>query len=104
MPSYSFKNKETEEVWDVIMSWEERCHFLEENPQYIQVISKAPGLVGSRYTSGMKNDGGWNETLSRIAEAHPASDLAKTHGSKDSKSVKTRQVVDKWRASHKKKS
>ena len=54
-------------------------------------------MVGSRYVSGIKNDGGWQENLSRIAEAHPASELAKKHGDKSPTAVKTRQAVDRWR-------
>lgn len=99
MPSYTFQNNETEEIWDAMMSWDERCSFLDDNPHIKQIIKKAPQLVGSRYIGRIKNDGGWNENLSRIAEAHPGSALAQSHGSKDTTTVKTRQAVEKWRKS-----
>ena len=45
----------------------------------------------------MKNDGGWKDNLSRIAEAHPNSELAKQHKRRSTKEVKTQQVVEKHR-------
>lgn len=99
MPSYTFKNNDTDEIWDEIMSWDERCSFLDDNPHIKQIIIKAPQLVRSQYVGGIKNDDGWKENLSRIAEAHPGSELARTHGSKDAKTVKTQTAVDKWRKS-----
>lgn len=99
MPTYTFENTDTGEIWDEIMSWDTRCTLLAEHPHVKQIITTAPALVRSKYVSGVKNDGGWNETLSRIAEAHPNSDLARSHGSKDTKTVKTNNIVDKWRKS-----
>jgi len=97
MPIYTFKNNATDEVWDELLSWNNRVTFLKENPHITSIIEKAPGLVGSRYMSGIKNDDGWNENLSRIAEAHPTSNLADRYGSKDISASKTRDVVKKWR-------
>ena len=97
MPIYTFKNNETGEVWDEIVSWDSRVAFLEENPHISTIIEKAPGLVSSKYVSGIKNDDGWNENLSRISEAHPTSDLADRYGSKDISPSKTREAVKKWR-------
>ena len=97
MPIYTFQDNKTSETWDEVMSWEDRCTFLEDNPHITTLITRAPAMVGSRYVSGLKNDEGWKENLSRIAEAHPGSELARNHGDKSSKSVKTRQAVDRWR-------
>jgi len=97
MPRYTFQDTLTGETWDEIISWDDRVAFLEAHPHIKTLITGAPSLVGSRYTSGIKNDDGWKENLSRIAEAHPGTPLAAQHGSKDSKSVKTREVVDKWK-------
>ena len=49
------------------------------------------GGVGDR----VKNDGGWKENLSRIAEAHPNTPLADRYGKKTTKEIKTRQVLKK---------
>jgi hypothetical protein len=45
----------------------------------------------------MKNDGGWKDNLSRIADAHPSSELAQQHRKRSIKEVKTQQVVAKHR-------
>jgi hypothetical protein len=45
----------------------------------------------------MKNDNGWKEMQSRIAEAHPASEFAQQHGKRTSKEIKTQAVVEKHR-------
>ena len=45
----------------------------------------------------MKNDGGWKDNLSRIADAHPNSPLAQQHKKSSIKEVKTQQVVEKHR-------
>ncbi len=38
---------------------------------------------------------GFNEVLSKVAEAHPGSKLADTHGNKTIKDIKTKQVIKK---------
>ena len=43
----------------------------------------------------IKNDEGWKENLSRIAEAHPRSNLADRYGKKSVKQSKTEQVLKK---------
>ena len=43
----------------------------------------------------MKNDGGWKDNLSRIAEAHPTSALADRYGKRSAKEIATRKVVQK---------
>ena len=45
----------------------------------------------------MKNDSGWKDNLSRIAEAHPQSNLAQRYGKKSTKAIKTQQVINKHR-------
>ncbi len=97
MPTYTFKDTATEEIWDEICSYSERVAFLAENPHITTIITSAPTLVSTRYTSGPKNDSGWNENLARIAEAHPASALADRYGSKSIAAAGTRNAVKKWR-------
>lgn len=98
MPTYTFHNKQTDEVWDELCSISEKSAFLKANPHIRSIITSAPNLVSSRYTSGPKNDEGWNENLARIAEAHPNSALADKHGSKSIKESKNRDIIKKWRA------
>ena len=97
MPTYTFKNNTTGEVWDELCTYSDREAFLAENPQFTTIITKAPGLVGSKYTSGIHNDDGWNENLSRIAEAHPTSNLADRYGSKSMKAAGSRDAIKRWR-------
>lgn len=97
MPTYTFQDTRTGKTWDELCSWAQCESFLKTHPHVITLITKAPALVGSRYVSGIKNDDGWRENLSRIAEAHPNSALASQHGAKDITSVKKREIVNKWR-------
>ena len=43
----------------------------------------------------IKNDSGWKENLSRIAEAHPNTPLGDKYNKKSTKELKTRQVLKK---------
>jgi len=97
MPTYTFKDNNTGEIWDEICTYSDREAFLAENPHIVTIIDKAPSIVSTQYTSGPKNDQGWNENLARIAEAHPTSDLADRYGSKSIKAAGTRNAVKKWR-------
>ncbi len=97
MPIYTFKDTQSGETWDELCSWDDRCSYLEENSHITTIIDGAPSLVSSQYTSGLKNDEGWQENLSRIAEAHPTSDLADRYGSKSVKAAGTRNAVKRWR-------
>jgi hypothetical protein len=57
-------------------------------------INISSGVVG---VGAMKNDNGWKEMQSRIAEAHPASEFAQQHGKRSAKEIKTQAVVEKHR-------
>ena len=94
MPTYSFRNKDTGEEWDDIMSWQSSVEYLEKNPHIERFLSGAPSTVhgtGDR----TKTDNGFKEVLSKISDANPSSALASTHGKKDPKSVKVRDIVQK---------
>ena len=93
MPSYSFKNTETGEEWEDIISISEREKFLEQNPHIQQLPSKV-SIVGG-YGDRIKNDSGWKENMSRIAEAHPSSPLAQRYGKDTTKNINTRKVLKK---------
>ena len=97
MPIYTFENTKTKKVYDEMMSIAEKEEFLEKNKhikQLLTTINISSGVVGM---GDMKNDGGWKDNLSRIAEAHPTSELAKQHRRRSTKEVKTQQVVEKHR-------
>lgn len=92
MPTYRFKNQKTEEVTEVTMRISELDQFREDNPDLETVIS-APNIVSG--SGGMKNDSGWKENMSRIAEAHPGTPLADRFGRKSNKEIKTRDALKK---------
>ena len=97
MPIYTFENTKTKKVYDEMMSIAEKEEFLEKNKhikQLLTTINISSGVVGM---GGMKNDGGWKDNLSRIAEAHPTSPLADQHRKRSIKEVKTAQVMAKHR-------
>ena len=97
MPIYTFKDNNTGEIWDENCSYSDRTAFLSANPHISTLITKAPGIVSTQYSSGPKNDSGWSENLSRIAEAHPTSELAGRYGSKSTTAAGTRNAIQKWK-------
>ena len=94
MPTYRFQNLKTGIVYEDFMSIAEMEKFLKKNKhikQKLTTINISSGVQGIN----MKNDGGWKDNLSRIAEAHPRSALADSVGKKSIKDIKTNQVVKK---------
>lgn len=93
MPTYEFRDTKTGEEFEIIMTWSKREEYLKENP-HVEPVLGAPAIIGG--TGGYtKAPTGFNEVLSKVAEAHPASPLAEKHGSKSIKDVQTRQIVKK---------
>ena len=94
MPIYTFYNKKTKKQFDNMMTIAEMEDYLKKNKHISQVISGI-NIVASTGERTNKTDSGWKENLSRIAEAHPRSNLAKRYGKKTIKQVKTEQVIKK---------
>jgi hypothetical protein len=95
MPTYDFENTKTGKVWTDMMTIAEKESYLKKNKHIKQMVSKiniSSGVVGM---GAMKNDNGWKEMQSRIAEAHPASEFAQQHGTRTAKEIKTQAVVKK---------
>lgn len=92
MPTYTFQDTDTGEVFDKILKISEKDDFLKSNPNLKSLVTGINIVAG---VGGMKTDSGWKENLSRIAEAHPTSALADRYGSKSVKDVKTKQVINK---------
>ena len=77
-----------------MMSISEKESYLKKNKhikQLLTTINISSGVVGVN----MKNDGGWKDNLSRIAEAHPGSPIAERYGKKTTKDINTRNVLKK---------
>ena len=95
MPTYKFKNLVTGVVYEDFMSIKD-MEKLKENPNIelqmpdtLNIISQTGDNIDA------KTDAGWKETLAKISEAHPDSELANQYGRKSNKEVKTQSIVDK---------
>ena len=93
MPTYSFKNNDTGAEWEEFFSIADKEDFLKENDH----ITQLPSLITIvSDTGGIRNDGGWKDNMSRIAEAHPNSPMAQTYGtSRNHKEIKTYNAITK---------
>lgn len=95
MPTYIFRDTNTGEIHERLMSMMAREDYLKENPHMVTII-QAPMLVSGVSTSKQnKVPDGFKEVLSKVAEAHPTSEIANKHGRKSIKDVKTREIVKK---------
>ena len=92
MPTYTIRNKETEESFDIFCTYPELQEILENDNNLIHMLS-APAIVGDHVVNRM--DGGMKETFSRIAEAHPNSHLADRFGSSQNNKQKKIQELGK---------
>jgi len=77
MPLYDFKNKETGETFEKMMSISAKEEYLKENPNIESILGMNmmidPFRLGVR-----KSDQGFKEVLQRIHEKTPGSQLNKT--------------------------
>jgi len=93
MPTYIFKDTNTHEVYEVFLKVSEYDNFCKENPSLERYHDEAPGIVSG--VGGIKNDSGWKEVISKVAENHPRSELAKRTLTRTAKEVKTYNIVKK---------
>lgn len=74
MPTYEFKNKDTGEVFEKIMSYEKKVKFLEENPN----VKSHYTTLNIDYDGGKsvlsKAGSGWKEVQDRIKSGMPPKD------------------------------
>ena len=96
MPVYTFEDTTTKKEFTEHMSISEMEEYLLKNKHIRQVIVPI-NIVGGVSGITHRNDQGWKETLSKIAEANPHTPLGREHGKKDVKSIKTKQAVDKMK-------
>ena len=96
MPLYTFYNKKSKKEHTDMMTISEKEKYLAKNKHISQVIvpiNIVAGVSGLSY----RQDGGWKDNLSRIAEAHPKSALADRYGKKTIKQSKTEAILTKHR-------
>lgn len=98
MPIYSFKDTETGELFDIMMSIKDLDDYKKQHPNHESFIDGAPNIVSGVSITG-KLDSGFKEVLSKISEAHPDTPLADAHGRKSIKQAQTARAIQKWRSS-----
>lgn len=96
MPTYTFRDKTTGEVWDELLSLSAREERLKD--PNIEQVPCAPTLISGISGVTHKNDSGFNDMMGRIAAANPMSPLAEKYGDKGVKASKTREAVKKAKA------
>ena len=94
MPTYVFHDTEYNDQFEMVMKIAEREEFLRENP-HIQPVITAPNIV-SGVSSSQRIPSGFNDVLSKVAEAHPNSTVGKRHKRKSIKEVRTDRIVKKY--------
>ena len=96
MPTYKFKNLITGVVYEDFMSIKD-MEKLKDNPNIELQLPDTLNIISQTGDNiDAKTDGGWKETLAKISEAHPDSELSKQYGKrKTTKDVKTAEVRKK---------
>jgi len=96
MPTYKFKNLITGVVYEDFMSIKD-MEKLKDNPNIELQLPDTLNIISQTGDNiDAKTDGGWKETLAKISEAHPDSELSKQYGKrKTTKAVKTAEVRKK---------
>ena len=79
MPTYRFRNRETDEVFEKFMSISARETFLQENPNIETMLSGTPMIVDPVRIGVRKVDSGFKEVLQKIHSKTPGSQLNKTN-------------------------
>ena len=97
MPTYRFYNKKTKEEYTDLMSISEMEEFTQK--KHITLLPPTQlNIVSSTGSLDSKTDNGWNEVLSKVSEAHPASNLASQYGKKSVKDTQVDRVIKTHRA------
>ena len=72
MPTYDFKNLDTDEITEIHMSISEMEKFTKDNPNMQQVISGNAKIITNRDGAVLKKAGdGWKEVQNRIKSGLP---------------------------------
>jgi len=93
MPTYTFEIIETGEQYDEVMKIAEKDDYLKNNPK-IKPVMTAPHFVGDHIIKKM--DGGFKETLEKIAERNPKTPLADRFSRRSAKDIKKENIVKKY--------
>lgn len=95
MPIYTFRDKETGEEFEELMSWDERNALLEEHPNLEAIIDSAPALIRGRVDISNGGTSDFRQVLEKVATKHPRTPLSERFGRRSAKDVATQGVIDK---------
>ena len=96
MPTYNFYNKKTKKKYTDLMTISDMEKFIKQKhitllpPTRMNIVSGTGTLDG-------KTDNGWKEVLSKVSEAHPASNLAAQYRKKTVKDTQIDKIIHKHR-------
>jgi len=96
MPTYRFQNLKTGTVYEDFMSIAE-MEKLKRNKNVKLLPPTQMNIVSSVGSIDSKTDGGWKEVMSKAAEAHPNSPLARRYGKRTVKDTQIEKVRKKHR-------
>ena len=97
MPTYNFYNSKTKETYTDLMTISEMEKFTKK--KHIKLLPPTQiNIVSSVGNIDSKTDNGWKEVLSKVSEAHPASNLAAQYGKKSVKDTQIDKVIKTHRA------
>ena len=108
MPTYEFKNTETDEVFEKLMSYDDKVKYLEDNPHIKTYYSKGPNIDYDGGGSVLKKAGdGWKEVTGLEGSEKDQEDKCnqlENCWSKDSTKCKAKDGFskDKWIANNNK--
>ena len=97
MPTYRFYNSKTKEEYEDLMSISEMEDFIKK--KHIKLLPPTKlNIVSSVGNLDSKTDSGWKDVLSKISEAHPASNLAQQYTRKSVKDTQVDRIIKTHRA------
>lgn len=75
MPTYSFRNKETLQEYELKMKISEKEDYLKENPQVVQIFKNFPGIVDPVRIGLRKPDAGFRDVLKNVKSIHKKNNI-----------------------------
>lgn len=75
MPTYSFKNTDTDEIFDLTLKMAEREQYLADNPHIKQTFTSSAKIVDPYVTGHTKTSDGFNDLLKNMKRHHRGSTI-----------------------------
>jgi hypothetical protein len=95
MAKYTFLNTLSNNVEEHIVRISDYDSFIKDNPHLQRYFDPSDTLNIIGGVGGIKTDSGFKEVISKVAEAHPSSQLANKTVTRTAAQVKTDQVKKK---------